>query len=302
MIQVVIEEGTPPVPVWLDVSNPTRAELEGLAEKYKFHANLVQDCIEPGHLPKYEKHAEATFVILRAYDVASRPMDDNFLTMTSKFAVFLGDRFLICVHRRQHGFLEAIQAKYRTGAQPAYLQMILLEILMAAVETYHKPLEEAEVQVQTFESSVLRGSQVGSWEDVFRTKCRLMVIKRMLWHSLNTVQKFVPYSNANLPLCQDLKERIESLQFFVDSLLDDIDSLLNIQMSLASHRTNDVMRVLTVFSAFFLPINFIVGVYGMNFEWMPELKMRWGYPLAWVAILATVGGIFWFFRRKGWLK
>lgn len=129
-----------------------------------------------------------------------------------------------------------------------------------------------------------------------------MVIKRLLWHAHNTVQKFVPHTESNQPQRQNLTERIDSLQFFADSLMDDLTSLLNIQISLTQNRTNDVMKVLTVFSAFFLPINFIVGVYGMNFHHMPELDWKYGYLFVWGVILSTVSWIYFWFWRRGWLR
>lgn len=310
MILEVLREGNPPVPLWLDVLDPNRDELNGLAENYRLHPRLVQDCLEPAHLPKHEKYEDTTFLIVRHYDKSCPLALDSVQAMTRKIALFLGDRFFITVHRGDQQFMENIRNKYKKSEGPIYLQSILLEILMASVETYHFPLEEEEKRIHEFERAILADdTSVARWEDVFRTKCRLMVIKRMLWHSLNTIHKFIPSSDANNPFRQDLRERIESLQFFTDSLLDDLDGLLNIQISLASNRmneasskTNEVMKVLTLFSAFFLPINFIVGVYGMNFVHMPELQWKYGYLAVWMLILGTVTGIYVWFWRKKWLR
>jgi magnesium transporter len=85
-------------------------------------------------------------------------------------------------------------------------------------------------------------------------------------------------------------------------MLDDANTLLTIQLSLASHRTGEVMRVLTVFSVFFLPLTFVVGVYGMNFEFMPELHTRWGYPIVLAAMALVTLTIYLWFRRNGWLR
>jgi magnesium transporter len=82
---------------------------------------------------------------------------------------------------------------------------------------------------------------------------------------------------------------------------EDCSHLMNIYLSLASHKTNEVMRVLTIFSAFFLPLTFIVGIYGMNFEFMPEIHKRLAYPIVWVGMLTIVALIYLWFRRKRWL-
>ncbi len=310
MIEVILSEGTPPVPVWIDVTDPTKEELEGLAANYQLHPSLVADCLEPNHLPKHEVHGDTTFMIVRHYDDACTDRMDSVQSMTRKLALFIGDRFLISIHRTDQSFLHPIFRKYQQSKKRVFLQVILMDLLMASVETYHQPLEDMEMKIHEYEVSILRMRKaLSNWDEVFRTKCRLTVIKRILWHLMNTVQKFVPYSETNLPLRQDVKERIESLQFFADSLLDDLNALLNIQLSLATHQTNEasnkaneVMKVLTLFSAFFLPLNFIVGIYGMNFVHMPEIHWRYGYLTVWVILGGTTLGIYAWFSHKGWIR
>jgi len=116
------------------------------------------------------------------------------------------------------------------------------------------------------------------------------------------IQKFSGPQERSSPIIQDLREAAESYQFYADQLLDEAQNLIAMHLAVASHRTNEVMRVLTVFSAFFLPLTFIVGVYGMNFRYMPELEKRWGYPLLLAVMLTVSLTIFVWFRRRGWLK
>jgi magnesium transporter len=92
------------------------------------------------------------------------------------------------------------------------------------------------------------------------------------------------------------------MHFYADELVDDVNNLLSVQLALASHRTNEVVRVLTVFSVFFLPLTFIVGVYGMNFQFMPELRERWGYPSVLAGMAVVTLAIYVWFRRRGWLR
>lgn len=302
MMNVVIEDESTGNPLWLDVTNPTGEDLSSLAEHYGLHRKLVEDCMEPAHLPKHEKLGDTTFMIIRAYDEHATPDADTVQAMTRKIAMFLGNRFLITIHREDPAFLAPIRARYRQPSGPVYLQMVLLEVLTAAVETFHTPLEAIEITLHGFEQGLLQSQSAWSgWKEVFRTKSQLMLIKRILWHSLNTVQKFIPFSSANVPLCQDLRERIENLHFFATGLLDDLNSLLNIQMALVSNRTADIMRVLAVFSVFFLPITFIVGVYGMNFQRMPELTWRYGYAGVWVLIILVDAALYLWIRKRGWV-
>jgi magnesium transporter len=302
MVEVFLTSGTPALPLWIDVLDPTKEELQGLAENYSLPGHLLRDCLQPAHLPKHEKWDDTTFIIIRAFDSQCSRTADTVQSLTQKIALFLGDRFLISTHRKPLPLLDRLREQFSKKEEPRYLTVILVEILLAAVESYHQPLEEIEAQIHKFESAIFKSRrQTDNWESLFRTKSRLMTIKRMLWHSQNTVQKFVPFSSTNQPLCQDLRERIESLQFFSDSLIDDLNNLLNIQISLASNRTNEVVRILTIFSAFFLPLTFIVGVYGMNFKHMPELDSPYGYAGVWALIVATCLGIYVWFRKQGWI-
>ncbi len=159
----------------------------------------------------------------------------------------------------------------------------MLDILLAGVETFHARLEQAELRVHAFEAGLLEesGSAPIAWKEIFRTKVRIETFKRLLWHTQNATQKYVPRASVNQPLAEELRERIASLSFFAESLDDDLDNLLTVQLSLAANRTNDVMRLLALSSAVFLPITFIVGVYGMNFENMPEVHSQYGYAGGW---------------------
>jgi magnesium transporter len=124
----------------------------------------------------------------------------------------------------------------------------------------------------------------------------------MLSHTLDVVQRLVPASEPTAPLFQDLRENAESMYSYAEELVEDVNNLLSIQLALAQHRTSEVVRVLTVFSVFFLPLTFIVGIYGMNFDFMPELRQRWGYPAILVGMGLVTLAIYTWFRHRGWLR
>ena len=302
MINEIRREGEPPVPIWLDVTDPTAEELGTLAQRYRLHPTLIADCLQPMHLPKHEQSGDVTFLIVRAFEPQADVADNSVEGLTRSIAVFLGNRFLITARRSDERFVQPILNKYMGAPGTIYLLNVMLEVLLAAVETYHAPLEAAEHQVHAFEAAILTDQRdAAHWTAVFHTQARLTIIKRMLWHTLNAVQRFVPRSDRSLPLCQDLRERIESLLFFADSLLEDLRNLLAVQLSLAANDTNDVMRTLAMYSVFFMPLSFIVGLYGMNFENIPELRWRFGYAAVWVALIVISLALWRWFRRKRWL-
>lgn len=302
MVKIILTDDKTGEPLWIDVTDPEGTELTDLAEKYNLHSTFVQDSLQPFHLPKHEKIGATTFIIVRSYENNNTARGNSVQSMTRKIALFLGERFLISVHRREQPFLEPIISKYEKH-NSVFLQKILLEILLGAIETFHQPIESAEEQVHRYESTIFTAQNTPKkWQKIFSTKTRVMIIKRMLWHTLNSVQKFIPNTDTHAPLTQDLRERIENLLFFADSLEDNLNDLLNVQISLASNTTNEVMRILTLFSVVFMPLNFMVGVYGMNFADMPLLHEPYGFWIIIAIISAMVVGIYYWFKSKRWVK
>ncbi len=304
MIEVLLKDSKTGLPLVLDVSAPTPEDYAQLCESYNLPSLLLDDCMDPMHLPKMEKIKEITFLLVRVYDELSVPTEDNVNAMTRKVAVFIGPNFLIFIHRKRTPFLTEVLAEFAdTPISREDLQTILLDTLLAAIETYYEPLERAETRIHEYETSLFRNVRdTQNWEGIFTTKSRLMVIKRMLWHIFSSVQKYVPYAQEQMPAYQEVRERIESLQFFTDSLLDNLNNLLAIQISLASHSTNEVIRFLTIFSVVFMPLMFITGVYGMNFKHMPGLQSPYGFWIL-VAVMSGISvSIYLLFRRRGWLR
>ena len=185
---------------------------------------------------------------------------------------------------------------------------MLTKLLNAGADTFSPPLEALEKRIDAFETSLFEGHHVvgpalaTSLREIHLLKRQVTLVKRLLWRFLDVVQRMTPATGRAATLFRDVQENVESYHFYADELLDDTNTSLNIQLSLATHRTNEVMRVLTVFSVFFLPLTFIVGVYGMNFRFMPELDQRWGYPAVLVLMAVVTIVIYLWFRRRGWLR
>jgi magnesium transporter len=297
--------------VWIDLVDPSREELREVADEYGLFPTLVEDSLQPDHLPKYEKVADTTFVIVRAHDERCTSESSTVQELTRKVAIFCGPGFLITVHRRDQPYLAAIRQEYQTraaardhgrngnGLAPA----ILIDLLNGAVDTFEAPLEAAESALDRQEETLFGAADVAEvLREIHQCKHQINVYKRILWHTLSAVVKLVPASEPSAPLYQDLRENVENMHVFADELLDDANNLLHLQLGLSAHRTNQIVRVLTLFSVFFMPLTFIVGVYGMNFQYMPELRSRWGYPAVLIFMAAVSLAIYLWFRRRGWIR
>lgn len=292
---------------WVDVTAPTDPELREVAREYGLHPQAVRDCLDPEHLPKFERFPGNLFFIVRSFDAGAPADCATTQELTRKVAVFSGQGFVVSIHRGPQPFLQQVRERHAAvGAtdQPELAQYFLVcDIIEGASETFTSPLDALETTIDDIEDALVVG-RLGA-DDLVRlhtVKRRVTIVKRMLWRSLDVVQRLNPPSDVAAPRYQDLREAIESQHSWAGELVDHGTTLMNLQLAVSSERTNQVVRVLTVFSAFFLPLTFIVGVYGMNFEHMPELTSPYGYGGVWALMLVVSVGIFLWFRHRGWLR
>lgn len=301
MRTVVFEEGATGLR-WIDVVAPSRLELLELAEEFSLHATSVADCLDPEHLPKHERIGDVTFIILRTYDELSPPESADLQAMTRKVAVFFRPDLVLTIHRRDQPILADCRARFAAPGADRGLTALLADLTLTVLASYDKPMEEMELALDKFEEEVFApGPAAPPFRRIHYLKRRVVLIKRILWQSIGVIQKMVVPAERAQPYFQDLRETAEGYHFWADQLLDEAHNLLSVHLAMATHRSNEVMRVLTVFAAFFLPLTFIVGVYGMNFARMPELTWPWGYPLLLVLMAGVSLGIYLWFRRRGWI-
>lgn len=286
---------------WVDIVDPTPAEVERLVREYGLHPEAVADCLDPEHLPKYEKQDGVAFIIVRAWDEASAPTGDSVQALTRKVALFAGPEYLVTIHRKPQPYLSELFAECDKEGHTMPVQELVFRILDAAVITYETPLQRLEEALDNWHQQLFADGPNPPLEELALYKRQAAVYRRMLQSTLLVFQRFTPPGERVHPVCQNLIEDTQSTHSWADELLDEANNLLQLQFALAAHKTNEVVKVLTVFSAFFMPLTFLVGIYGMNFHNMPELSWVHGYAWAWGLMAVMSVGIWLWFKRKGWL-
>jgi len=293
---------------WIDIVDPKKQELTELATEFHLPPGVLSDSLNPKHLPKLETHAGHVFAILRHFDLEAKRKADSTSDLTRKVAIFLSPQLLITIHRKDQPFFASIAENLNQNPKESS-EEVALSIALSAMKTYEIQIELNEKKLEELENGIL-DKNISSVHlgEIHRMVRQLSVFKRVLIHSSIVFQKWAGVQSigpstdpAKLQL-KELKEMNDHSIFFCDELLEDGRAVLQLYLSLASHRTSEVMRVLTVFSVFFMPLTFIVGIYGMNFKFMPELDWHWGYPGVWIVmgLVTSIIGI-WFYRR-GWLS
>lgn len=288
---------------WLDVLDPKPGEMAEMARSHGLHEESVNDCLQPGHLPKYERFKGYTFIIVRVYypQKGHEEEADTVQELTNKVAIFISDKFIITIHRNEWAPLKTISSEYVTSGECKHPAHVLTEIVKAAMQSYAEPGDKITRHIEYYEEQVfLKDRNVSFLKRLYFLKRKIDVIRRLLLLSHDIVDKIDSKENGNAYTreCRDVYVRQQSLY---DSLLDQATHLMNVYFNISAQRTNEIMRVLTIFSVFFMPLTFIVGVYGMNFKYMPELEQHWGYPGVMGLMAVVIVVVYVWFKRKHWL-
>jgi len=286
---------------WKDVFNPSEQQLKDLALEYNLPEAAVIDCLQSEHLPKYEVFDKYYFIIFRFFDPECKNESDNIRQLTRKVAIFYNKSFILTIHRSETKFINNISDKYVGNKNVKHPFDIICKIIKNSMETFSGPLSKMDQEMDVYDSNIFLKKKV---PNLLR---RLYLIKRKtgVIRKLNSISRLVieamPNSHHKNSFYEDMRDYQLRLETETDELHENINNIVNLYISLSSQKTSEVMRILTVFSAFFLPLTFIVGVYGMNFQYMPELTHKWGYPGIMIFMVLVTIIIFQWFKRKNWL-
>lgn len=282
-----------PTFAWTDICKPDRPTLDKIAEQYNLDIFQIIDSLEHGHLPKFEKQPNYNFLILRAFTSTIEQGATTINDLSNKIAFFYNDEKIISVHRSPFAFLEIMDREFSKTEE------LLLYLINKMVETYHSPLSELDKLIEDFEKTIfLKEYSKVSLEDLYFLKTQTRITKKLLQLFQNVTNQ-IEVSEPNKTALQDIKDSLLKLVLNYDEVLENANSLLNTYHSVSSQKSNDVMKLLTIFSAFFLPLTFVAGIYGMNFENMPELKWKFGYfEILGIMVSIAVVIYFWFKRKK----
>jgi magnesium transporter len=288
--------------IWIDISDPVQADIEPLLEEwFRFHELATEDALSTSTLPKYDSFPRYDFYVFRMTSL-KQTID------TEKLAVFLGKNFLITISKNP---LEAIDAVWSRLPQDARLMQrgvdfVLYNFLDYIVDAHFPLLDDIEERLDDIHEIIFDTPAQTLLDELLDLKRELNVLRRALLPQrelFNQISrgdaKFI--RQEHLIYFRDLFDHMYRIGESIDIERDMATSTMEAYLSVIANRTNDIMKVLTIFSSIMLPINFVASIYGMNFVHMPELHWKFGYLWA-VGLMTLIASImlFWF-GRNGWL-
>lgn len=295
---------------WIDVCGPTKEDLQKISIEKALPMRPFLNCLDPEHLPKYETFGQTVFIVLRIVDPSLDPEADCIEKLTTKIAIFLGPDFIITVHRLDPDFIRDLREEVTLRQGNVDPKELMKHLISDAIMSFDGPLTELEKKAEVFEENIFHGKRRSRLiQDGYYLKRQATSFRKVLKFTVEVMNRLTERPDYLWNDFQDLRTRTDRLLFYSDDVAENVAILLNLHIALssqktneASFRTNEIMRVLTIFSIFFMPLNFIAGIYGMNFENMPELKWAFGYHGVLLVMVAVAIGLFIWVSRRGWLS
>lgn len=288
---------------WVDFNQPTNEESQHLVDTFHFHPLAIEDCVHRLQRPKLDYYDNHTFFVTHIV----REQEGEILKEELNY--FIGDNFLVTFHLSQSDEVDEVWNRilFQENKEQWDSFYVFHQILDKTVDNYFPVIYKIEDNLDKIEGNTHRKSMNLLMHELFATRNMLL----NLLHTINPMRDLL-YRMLNSHHLSGVTDRKEYFSDIYDHLLKLSDIIMSDReltadirdnyLSLNSHQTNNVMKVLTIITSIFAPLTFIVGIYGMNFEHMPELTWRYGYFIT-LGLMAMIGiSMYVWFKKKGWFN
>ena len=289
--------------VWVALRDASDDELRQMQQEFGLHDLAVEDARHGHQRPKVEEYGETLFVVMKLPEVRAGELDNG------EVAIFVGRNFVLSVRNRsQQGFLGV---RERCEREPEHLRQgagfVLYALMDAVVDRYFPILDAMESDLEEIESRIFdRGAARSNIQRLYELKRRVTVLRHAAAPLLEVAGKLhggrVPAVCArSQEYFRDVHDHLARINGAIEGIRDTIATAIQVNLSMVAIEESETTKRLAAWAAIFAVSTALAGIWGMNFEHMPELKWEGGYPMA-LGLIASAGGIlFWRFRRAGWL-
>lgn len=290
---------------WVDVQGlGDEAVLRHIAQVFSLHPLLLEDVVHANQRPKAEVFDEYTFVTLPMMIRRNEHAIDH-----EQFSLVLGTDFVLTFQETYGDVFDSVRHRLRQGGpifRSSGAEYLAYALIDAVIDGYFPVLEMYSDQLQEIEDDILTHPGPAALQRLHLLKRELLTVRRSLWPMREMISSLLkdvsPHFSRNVQVhLRDCYDHVLQALDMLQTQRELASSLMDLYLSNIANRQNDVMKTLTVLASIFIPLTFLTGLYGMNFEYMPELDIRWAYP-ALLAIMLVIGlAMTYWFYLKGWL-
>ena len=295
---------------WIHLQGPIQAEtIQHIGNMFELHPLSLEDVMNKGQRPKIEEYDDQLFAVM------SMPIENDDSIVIEQVSVYLGVNYIISFHTGDTDPFEPLRSrlrKKRGRIRNLNADYLLYAIMDLIIDQGYPILENLGEKIENIEEALLSSSvKQSTLGDIHSIRRQLLVLRRNLWPQREAVNNLLRGENTLIEentsfYLRDCYDHTIQILDLIENYREMAGSLIDIYISSTSYRLNEIMRVLTIIATIFIPLTFIVGLYGMNFSnpdspWaMPELHWYYGYPMAWGVMIATMLGMLIYFKRKDW--
>lgn len=289
--------------VWVALKDAEPLELEQMRSEFGLHELAVEDAHHGHQRPKIEEYGESLFAVMHTVELVDGEL------AVGELDVFVEERYVLSVRNRsQQNFLGV---RRRCEQEPHLLKQgaafVFYALMDAVVDRYFPVLDKLESELETVEEQIFaKGSQRANIERLYELKRKVMVLKHAVAPLMEAVSKLyggrVPALCANTQeYFRDINDHLYRINTTIDTIRDTIATAIQVNLSMVTIDQSEVNKRLAAWAAIFAVATAFVGIWGMNFEVMPELKWEYGYPVALCVVATVCGYLYYRFRKSGWL-
>ncbi len=290
--------------VWIGLHEPDEALLREVQDEFRLHDLAVEDAHRAHQRPKLEEYGDAIFIVLRT---AQRSADGKIAF--GETHLFVGPGYVVSV--RHGASVPYVDVRQRCESAPHLLKkgpgFVLYALMDFVVDRYFPIVDELEEELETLEEAIFGGSyRRETTERIYDLKRDLLGLKRAVSPLIDICNRLTRYDSQLIdadsrPYFRDIYDHVIRINETVDNLRELLNGALEANLSLISIQQNEVTKKLASWAAILAVPTAVAGIYGMNFETMPELKWAFGYPLILGVMGAACGFLYWRFKKSGWL-
>ena len=298
----------PETTIWLDLQEPTEVESRVLSEVFHFHPLAIEDTLQDYGHPKLDTFEDHVFIIVHGIDFSRLNLEKNLDVFTLELDMFLGDRYIVTHHGdpTMRSVADLHKDVGEPGHRPWTSVRILHRLLDRLVDNYLPVMDGIGAKLEILEDQIIHKPEPDLLEKVLEAKKSIQRIRRMTAHQRLILEslarghlELIP--RESLAFFRDIYDHFVRVADLAEAYREGAQSAVEAYLSMSANRTNEIMKSLTQISTVMLPLTFIAGIYGMNFDVMPELHWVLGYPFALSLMALTAAAILFWFRRRHWL-
>lgn len=286
---------------WIDVEGATKEDLDFLNDRYQINSLWLEDTIDANHLPKYEEDEHVKFFLLRENTELERTSLNTISDVSTKLGIFIIDGLIITIHRMKNRSIMEMKKEVLEKAENTTPDHIALNLAVKVMKSFDDEAVDILEVIDNLENEIFlkNTNHSNQLRRLYRLKRKTGLNTRILNMSNDAIDKFKKLHITESEII-DLKDKYKDVVADFDHLNAQVINLISMFLALSDQKANQTMKLLTQFSVYFLPITFIAGVYGMNFDNMPELREPMGYFATLGVMAFVVLVIFIYMRRKKW--